>query len=152
MTKRVLRTCGRSYTQEDLNYIGQEICKSSGVQFKCIGVDAWNRMLLLIAVKDGQDVKKLIPLSELRKYHLVSRVNEQPYFDKNGLCFYRDELEEAAQYYAQAAYSKYVKFNISHKNYSLVVYGRVRIMPTKFEVSLYEIDRYLKGVNGFNRR
>ncbi len=145
--RRILRVDGRSYNQIDIDGIGKGLCKKVGIDFKYASVDGRNKGVLVVGVKGGADVKKMVYFQELKNYSLASRVNEQPYFENMFYTFYRDELEEAANYFATQHYSKYVKFNISHKNDSLVVYGKVRIMPDKFEVSLYNIDRYLMDCN-----
>ena len=147
--KRKLRVNGRSYNQIDLDGIGKSVCKKADVDFKYASVDGHNKGLLVVGVKNGAEVKKMIYFHELKSFSLASRVNEQPYFENTFYTFYRDELEEAANYFASERYSKLVKFNISHKNDTLVVYGKVRIMPDKFEVSLYNVDRYLMGCNMF---
>ena len=149
---RVLHVYGRSYAEMDINGIGMEVCEKGNVKFKYAGVDGYNNCVMVVGEKNGQEVKKMIHLHELKNYKLVSRVNEQPYYQDSSYIFYRDDLEEAAQYFANCNFSKCVKFNINHKNGTLRVYSRTGIMPIYYEFSLGEVDRYLMKGNSLSHR
>ena len=150
--RRVLRVYGRSYTEMDVNGIGMEVCEKGGVEFKYAGVDGYNNCVMVVGNKNGQEVKKMVHLHELKNYKLVSRVNEQPYYQDSSYIFYRDDLEEAAQYFARCNYTKCVKFNINHKNSTLRVYSRTGIMPIYFEFSFSDVDRYLMQGNALSNK
>ena len=150
--RRVLRVYGRSYTEMDVNGIGMEVCEKGGVEFKYAGVDGYNNCVMVVGNKNGQEVKKMVHLHELKNYKLVSRVNEQPYYQDSSYIFYRDDLEEAAQYFANCNFGKCVKFNLNHKNGTLRVYSRTGIRPIYFEYSFSDVDRYLMKSNMLGRR
>ena len=150
--RRVLRVYGRSYTEMDVNGIGMEVCEKGGVEFKYAGVDGYNNCVMVVGNKNGQEVKKMVHLHELKNYKLVSRVNEQPYYQDTSYIFYRDDLEEAAQYFANCNFSKCVKFNINHKNGTLRVYSRTGIRPIYFEYSFSDVDRCLMKSNMLGHR
>lgn len=150
--RRVLRVYGRSYTEMDVNGIGMEICEKGNVEFKYAGVDGYNNCIMVVGNKNGQEVKKMVHLHELKNYKLVSRVNEQPYYQDSSYIFYRDDLEDAAQYFARCNYTKCVKFNINHKNSTLRVYSRTGIMPIYFEFSFSDVDRYLMQGNALSNK
>ena len=150
--RRVLRVYGRSYTEMDVNGIGMEVCEKGNVTFKYAGVDGYNNCVMVVGEKNGQEVKKMVQLHELKNYKLVSRVNEQPYHQTDMFIFYRDDLEEAAQYLAECNFVKCVKFNINHKNDTLRVYSRTGIMPVYHEFSFYDVDRCLMRSNMLSRR
>lgn len=145
--RRVLRVYGRSYTEMDVNGIGMEVCEKGGVEFKYAGVDGYNNCIMVVGNKNGQEVKKMVHLHELKNYKLVSRVNEQPYYQDSSYIFYRDDLEEAAQYLASANFAKCVKFNINHKTGCLRVYQRTGIMPIYYEFTFSDVDRCLMKSN-----
>lgn len=150
--RRVLRVYGRSYTEMDVNGIGMEVCEKGGVEFKYAGVDGYNNCIMVVGNKNGQEVKKMVHLHELKNYKLVSRVNEQPYYQDSSYIFYRDDLEEAAQYLASANFAKCVKFNINHKTGCLRVYQRTGIMPIYYEFTFSDVDRCLMKGNMLGRR
>lgn len=150
--RRVLRVYGRSYTEMDVNGIGMEVCEKGGVEFKYAGVDGYNNCVMVVGNKNGQEVKKMVHLHELKNYKLVSRVNEQPYYQDSSYIFYRDDLEEAAQYFASANYAKCVKFNINHKTGCLRVYHRTGIMPIYYEFTFSDVDRCLMKRNMLGHR
>lgn len=150
--RRVLRVYGRSYTEMDVNGIGMEVCEKGGVEFKYAGVDGYNNCIMVVGNKNGQEVKKMVHLHELKNYKLVSRVNEQPYYQDSSYIFYRDDLEEAAQYFASANFGKCVKFNINHKTGCLRVYHRTGIMPIYYEFTFSDVDRCLMKSNMLGRR
>lgn len=149
---RLLRAYGRSYSKEDLDGIGQEICNKDNIKFKYSSIDGYNNALVIVGLKGEEEVSKRIPFSSLRSYKLYSRVNEKPYYEVPDLVFYKDELEEAAIYFATHSFSKYLRFNISHKKSNLNVYVMDGFIPNKLEVPLYEVDRYLmRGNNLFKK-
>ena len=150
--RRVLRVYGRSYTEMDVNGIGMEVCEKGGVEFKYAGVDGYNNCIMVVGNKIGQEVKKMVHLHELKSYKLVSRVNEQPYYQDSSYIFYRDDLEEAAQYFASANFGKCVKFNINHKTGCLRVYHRTGLMPIYYEFTFSDVDRCLMKGNMLGRR
>lgn len=150
--RRVLRVYGRSYTEMDVNGIGMEVCGKGGVEFKYAGVDGYNNCIMVVGNKNGQEVKKMVHLHELKNYKLVSRVNEQPYYQDSSYIFYRDDLEEAAQYLASANFAKCVKFNINHKTGCLRIYERTGIMPIYYEFTFSDVDRCLMKGNMLGRR
>lgn len=149
---RLLRAYGRSYSKEDLDGIGKEICNKDNIKFKYSSIDGYNNALVIVGLKGDEEVSKRIPFSSLRSYKLYSRVNEKPYYEVPDLVFYKDELEEAAIYFATHSFSKYLRFNISHKKSNLNVYVMDGFIPNKLEVPLYEVDRYLmRGNNLFKK-
>ncbi len=149
---RLLRAYGRSYSKEDFDGIGQEVCNKDGIKFKYTSIDGYNNVLVIVGLKGDEEVSKRIPFSSLRSYKLYSRVNEKPYYEVPAMIFYKDELQEAAIYFATHSFSKYIKFNISHKNNNLNVYVMDGFIPNKLEIPLYEVDRYLmRGNNLFKK-
>ena len=149
---RLLRAYGRSYSKEDFDGIGQEVCDKDGIKFKYTSIDGYNNALVIVGLKGEEEVSKRISFSSLRSYKLYSRVNEKPYYEVPDLIFYKDELQEAAIYFATHSFCKYIKFNISHKKNNLNVYVMDGFIPNKLEIPLYEIDRYLmKGNNLFEK-
>ena len=81
--------------------------------------------------------------TELDKFKLYTRKNEEPYYSEFKYVFYRDELEEAAKYFASIERTTFVKFNISHQKGTLVITCRNGLIPYKIDVSLYNVDKYL---------
>ena len=146
---RVLRFYGRSYSFEDLEGIGKQICKKFGVTYKGFQLNGRSQELVIEGAKNGEVLVRKVPFQELRNYSLVSRSGEKPYYEDEKLVFYRDELEETALCYARVNCGTLDKFNISHKTGGLIVYVNFGSRSNKFDISLYDVDRYLMSTNKF---
>lgn len=149
---RAIRVYGRSYSREDLDGIGKQVCKDENVIFKYTEIDGYNNALTIYALKGNEPVNKKISFAELGKYSLITRVGEQPYCEYSKMVFYRDDLEETAECYARMNCGKLLKWSVSHKKGALIVHLQFGLRVNKFELSLYEVDRYLMQSNNFFRK
>ena len=132
---RILRFYGRSYSFEDLEGIGKQICKKFGVTYKGFQLNGRSQELVIEGAKNGEVLVRKVPFQELRNYSLVSRSGEKPYYEDEKLVFYRDELEETALCYARVNCGTLDKFNSSHKTGGLIVYVNFGSRSNKFDIS-----------------
>ena len=146
------RIAGKSFTKEDLFIVGKQHGASIGMDsITRVYWDGYNKYVMIEGTLKGKPHKYWTPPRELRKYTIPSRQWEKIQYKNRYGEYYDNELREFASYIANSVMrGKLVKYNISEKEDSIVIYykcGR-EIFPSWIKYSMYELEKFLVKQHG----